>query len=71
MGASSRGTQLKQINPLTYLKCTGCGTVSSREFREGDYVFKETEEKCPKCDSTKMIVEDIYVEEKPHQGKSR
>ncbi|MDW8021755.1 MAG: hypothetical protein RMI78_03895 [Nitrososphaerota archaeon] len=49
--------------PLTHLKCLECGTVNSRPFTGGDYVFKEVEERCPKCGASKMKIIGIYVEE--------
>lgn len=52
----------KVIEPLTHLTCFNCNTENSRPFREGDYVFKEVEEKCPKCGSTKMLITGIYIE---------
>ena len=60
------------LTPLTYLKCLSCETINSRPFKEGDYVFKETEEKCPKCGGTKMKIIGIYVKEPPKEaGKIR
>lgn len=50
--------------PLTHLKCLECGTLNSRPFKEGDYVFKEVEEKCPKCGANRMKIVGIYVEDK-------
>lgn len=50
-------------NPLTHLKCLECGTLNSRPFMDGDYVFKEVEEKCPKCGASRMKIVGIYVEE--------
>jgi len=49
--------------PLTYLQCLNCNTVNSRPFKDGDHIFKEVEEKCPKCGSTKMLIIGIYVRE--------
>ena len=49
--------------PLTYLKCLECGTVNSRPFKNGDYVFKIVEEKCPKCGANETKIIGIYVKE--------
>lgn len=57
----------KFIPPLTFLKCNSCGTTHSRQFREGDYVFEDLEEKCPSCGAEKMTIISIHVEEKPRQ----
>ncbi len=53
---------LKIENPpiLTAIECPACKEKATREFKRGDYVFKEGEE-CPKCKATGMIVA-IYRE---------
>jgi hypothetical protein len=55
---------LKIDNPsiLTAIECAKCNEKVTREFKRGDYVYKEME-KCPKCESTGMIVA-IYREVK-------
>jgi ABC-type multidrug transport system fused ATPase/permease subunit len=60
---------LKTENPqiLTAIECTKCNEKVTREFKRGDYVFKEME-KCPKCESTGMIVaiyREVKEKEKP------
>jgi hypothetical protein len=45
---------------LTAIDCRSCNQQVTREFKRGDYVFKEGEA-CPKCNSTGMIVA-IYRE---------
>ncbi|MEN2975247.1 MAG: hypothetical protein ABDH32_06710 [Candidatus Caldarchaeales archaeon] len=50
------------IEPLTHLTCFNCNTENSRQFRDGDYIFKEVEEKCPKCGTTRMLITGIYIE---------
>lgn len=52
---------------LTAIECTKCNEKVTREFKRGDYVFKEME-KCPKCESTGMIVaiyREVKEKEKP------
>jgi hypothetical protein len=53
---------LKIENPqiLTTVDCAACKEKVTREFKRGDYVYKEAE-KCPKCQSLGMIVA-IYRE---------
>ena len=53
---------LKIENPpiLTAIDCKACNKIETREFKRGDYVYKEAE-KCPKCQSMGMIVA-IYRE---------
>ena len=60
---------LKIDNPpiLTTIECSKCNEKVTREFKRGDYVFKEME-KCPKCESTGMIVaiyREVKEKEKP------
>ncbi|MCS6769115.1 MAG: hypothetical protein NZ570_01590 [Candidatus Caldarchaeum sp.] len=51
--------------PLTFLKCSTCGTENSRPFKEEDYIFKTVDsEKCPKCGGTNSRIVNIYVPEK-------
>jgi len=44
----------------TIIECKKCGFKSVREFRRGDYIFKEMEP-CQKCNE-KMIITAIYRE---------
>ncbi len=67
--AVSRGREKPILTPLTYLKCLSCETINSRPFKEGDYVFEEIEEKCPKCGGTKMKIIGIYVKEPPKEKR--
>ena len=48
----------------TVLKCRECKAKYSREFRAGDFVFKEiSDENCKECNrNTTLIVEEIYSE---------
>ncbi len=60
---------LKIDNPpiLTAIECKKCNEKVTREFKRGDYVFKEME-KCPKCDAMGMIVaiyREVKEKEKP------
>lgn len=61
-----------QIQPLsTTLQCQKCGFKNTREFQRGDFVFKQTDQPCPK-DNEKMTVAAIYREvkekEKPKES---
>ena len=52
------------IQPLSStVQCAKCGFKNIREFKRGDFVFKETEEMCPK-DNLKMTISAIYREVK-------
>lgn len=59
----------KVPKPLTYLLCLNCKTENSRPFMEGDYVFKEVKEKCPKCGGDRMLITGIYVKEEKKARK--
>lgn len=53
-----------ELQPLSStVQCMKCGFKNIREFKQGDFVFKETEEMCPK-DNLKMIISSIYREVK-------
>ena len=60
---------LKIENPqiLTAIECAKCNEKVTREFKRGDFVFKEME-KCPKCESMGRIVaiyREVKEKEKP------
>jgi hypothetical protein len=51
----------------TAIDCKACNAIQTREFKRGDYVYKEME-KCPKCNSMGMIVaiyREVKEKEKP------
>jgi len=60
--------RLKTHPVLTTLSCQKCGFKSIREFRRGDYIFKQSDEQCPKCDG-KMLVSAIYREVREEKEK--
>ncbi len=52
---------------LTTIECAKCNEKVTREFKRGDYVFKDNE-KCPKCETPGMIVaiyREVKEKEKP------
>jgi hypothetical protein len=56
-----------EIQPLsTTLQCQKCGFKNVREFQRGDFVFKQTDQACPK-DNEKMMISAIYRELKEKQ----
>jgi len=59
LGTRSKKEPEKRI--VTLLRCPSCGYTKTREFREGDFVGKVTEEKCPKCGEN-MVIDAIYEE---------
>jgi len=53
-----------EMQPLSStVQCQKCGFKNIREFQRGDYVFKETDDSCPK-DNQKMVISAIYREVK-------
>ncbi|WP_338248991.1 hypothetical protein [Pyrodictium abyssi] len=46
---------------VSVLRCTSCNISVKRGFREGDYVGKIVDDKCPQCGGS-MVVESIYEE---------
>ncbi len=53
-----------ELQPLSStVQCNKCGFKNIREFKSGDYVFKETDEMCPK-DNIKMVISAIFREVK-------
>lgn len=59
-----------EMQPITTtLQCQKCTVRNIRDFKSGDFVFKETEEQCPSCKEN-MIVSSIYREVK-EKGKPK
>jgi predicted RNA-binding protein len=52
------------LKKTTVLKCKACNKKYSREFKEGDYIFKKLDdEECRECHGSKVLgVEEIYAE---------
>jgi len=58
-----------EIQPLnTTLLCQKCGFRNVRDFQRGDYVFKQMEEPCPKCNEKAVTINSIFREVK-EKGK--
>ncbi len=52
--------EISNLKPISLLVCTVCGEKVERSYKEGEYVAKIVEDKCPK-DSNPMYVKLIYV----------
>jgi hypothetical protein len=63
MQSRKRTMRLKIETPptMTVVECKKCNTKTVREFKRGDYVFKELEP-CQKCPDDKMLITAIYKE---------
>ncbi len=57
---------LKAQPVLTIISCFTCGFKVVRDFRRGDYIFKEIDDPCPKC-SKRMTISAIYREVKERE----
>jgi hypothetical protein len=64
MQTRRRLLRLRIVTPpiTTTIECKKCGFKSVREFKRGDYIFKEVEP-CQKCND-KMLITAIYKEVK-------
>jgi len=56
------GAAMQPLN--TTLECQKCGFKNIRDFQQGDYVFKRTEDQCPKCNEKTMSIGAIFREVK-------
>lgn len=54
----------------TTMQCPKCEFKNVRDFQRGDYIFKETEQQCPKCNE-KMSIASIYREVKEKKKEAR
>ena len=53
-----------EMQPMsTTLICQKCGLRNVRDFQRGDFVFKQTDQACPK-DNEKMLISAIFREVK-------
>lgn len=60
-----------EMQPLiTTLLCQKCGFRNIRDFQRGDYIFKQTENPCPKCSEKAVVIGSIYREVK-EKAKAR
>lgn len=57
-----RGIETQPLN--TTLLCQKCGFKNVREFQRDDYVFKQMDEPCPKCNEKTLSVTAIFREVK-------
>ncbi len=52
--------QEEKQDVLTELHCPKCGRKMLRPFKEGDYVGKVAQDKCPQC-GTSMVIVSIFA----------
>ena len=58
---TGRKQQDSREHIVTEIRCTSCNFIVKRGFREGDYVGKIVDERCPRCGG-EMAIESIYEE---------
>jgi DNA integrity scanning protein DisA with diadenylate cyclase activity len=63
-----KGLEIQPLN--TTVLCQKCGFKNVREFQRGDYVFKEMEEPCPKCNEKTLSINAIFREVKEKTKRS-
>jgi len=56
------GLEMQPLN--TTVLCEKCGFKNVRDFQRGDYVFKQMEEPCPKCNEKALTIGSIFREVK-------
>lgn len=54
---------------ITTIECIKCGIKSTREFKRGDYVYKELD-KCAKCDDNEVITAIYREATEKEKGKA-
>jgi|SRR3990170_9106740 len=63
-----KGLEIQPLN--TTVLCQKCGFKNVREFQRGDYVFKEMDEPCPKCNEKTLSINAIFREVKEKTKRS-
>ncbi|HIQ23536.1 MAG TPA: hypothetical protein EYH50_00620 [Pyrodictium delaneyi] len=61
LAATARKRREAGQRVVSVLRCTSCNILIKRGFREGDYVGKIVDDKCPQCGGS-VVVESIYEE---------
>jgi hypothetical protein len=46
---------------VTEIRCKDCDFKEIRDFKKGDYILKTVEDACPKCQTTGMTIEGVYI----------
>ena len=63
-----KGLEIQPLN--TTVLCQKCGFKNVREFQRGDYVFKQMDEPCPKCNEKTLSINAIFREVKEKTKRS-
>ena len=46
---------------VTEIRCNDCDFKEIRDFKKGDFILKTVEDACPKCQTTGMTIEGVYI----------
>ena len=46
---------------VTEIRCNDCDFKEIRDFKKGDYILKKVEDACPKCQTSNMTIEGVYI----------
>ena len=57
-----RGPEIQPLN--TTVLCQKCGYKNIREFQRGDYILKQLDQPCPKCNEKGLSIGAIFREVK-------
>jgi hypothetical protein len=63
-----KGLEIQPMN--TTVLCQKCGFKNVREFQRGDYVLKQMEDPCPKCNEKNLSISAIFREVKEKTKRS-
>ncbi|MFW9792813.1 MAG: hypothetical protein ACFFEE_00805 [Candidatus Thorarchaeota archaeon] len=68
------GSRQKEKKPppptVTEIRCDSCEFKEIRDFQKGDYILKNVEATCPKCQSG-MTIEGVYIVREEPDEKDR
>lgn len=64
---TSRKPDIKKVDVVTTLRCSSCDLKRVREFKRGDYIFKD-DEPCTRCEG-QMMITDIHTKEETKKSR--
>lgn len=72
LAIAQQGIIKPEFDTISLVRCTGapdCKYTKPKKFERGDFVYKELDEKCEKCNSPLHIAAIFDVEKKPAAEK--
>ncbi len=73
LAIAQQGLIKPEFDTISLVRCTNapdCKFTEGRKFARGDFVYKELDEKCEKCNSTLHIAAIFEVERNPPKEKT-